>query len=66
MVLLTWTAVIGTGCVVTACLGAVLWESPAPAEQVVEFQTAHISRSGRSTTVFRLFAVSIGIGADWV
>ena len=40
MALLTWTSVIGTGWVVTACLSAVLRERRAPAEQVVEFQTA--------------------------
>ena len=53
MALLTWTAVIGTGWIVTACLSAVLWERRAPAAQVVDFQTADVSRSTSSTTVFR-------------
>ena len=39
MALLTWCGVIGTGWVVTACVGAVLWERNAPAETVVESQT---------------------------
>jgi hypothetical protein len=43
MALLTWTAVIGTGWVVTACLGAVLWERRAPAQEVVELQTAEVA-----------------------
>jgi len=43
MALLTWTAVIGTGWVVTACLGAVLWERQAPAQEVVELQTAEVA-----------------------
>jgi hypothetical protein len=41
MALLTWCGVIGTGWVVTACVGAVLWERNAPSATVVESQTAH-------------------------
>ena len=40
MALLTWCGVIGTGWVVTACVGAVLWERNAPSQTVVESQTA--------------------------
>ena len=36
MALFTWCGVIGTGWVITACVGAVLWERLAPAETVVE------------------------------
>lgn len=43
MALLTWCGVIGTGWVVTACVGAVLWERNAPSQMVVESQTAHHS-----------------------
>ncbi len=32
--------VIGTGWVVTACVGAVLWERNAPAQTVIESETA--------------------------
>jgi hypothetical protein len=39
MALLTWCGVIGTGWVVTACVGAVLWERNAPSQTVVESQT---------------------------
>ena len=39
MALLTWCGAVGTGWVVTACVGAVLWERNAPAETVVESQT---------------------------
>jgi hypothetical protein len=39
MALLTWCGVMGTGWVVTACVGAVLWERNAPTETVVESQT---------------------------
>jgi hypothetical protein len=31
--------VIGTGWVITACVGAVLWERSAPSDTVVEVQT---------------------------
>jgi len=40
MALVTWCGVIGTGWVVTACVGAVLWERNAPSQTVVESQTA--------------------------
>lgn len=40
MALLTWCGVIGTGWILTACVGAVLWEREAPAETVVESQSA--------------------------
>lgn len=40
MALFTWCGVIGIGWVVTACVSAVLWERLAPAETVVETQTA--------------------------
>jgi hypothetical protein len=40
MALLTWCGVIGTGWIVTACVGAVLWERRAPAETVIESQSA--------------------------
>ena len=40
MALLTWCGVIGTGWVVTACVGAVLLERNAPSQTVVESQTA--------------------------
>lgn len=39
MALMTWCGVIGTGWVVTACVGAILWERTAPAETVIELQT---------------------------
>lgn len=40
MALFTWCGVIGIGWVVTACVGAVLWERLAPPETVVGAQTA--------------------------
>ena len=40
MALLTWCGVIGTGWILTACVGAILWERRAPAETVIESQTA--------------------------
>ena len=40
MALMTWCGVIGTGWVITACVGAVLWERTAPTETVIEAQTA--------------------------
>ena len=43
MALLTWCGVMGTGWVVTACVGAVLWERSAPVETVVESQTEALS-----------------------
>ena len=39
MALLTWCGAVGTGWVVTACVGAVLWERYAPSKTVVESQT---------------------------
>lgn len=39
MALLTWCGAVGTGWVVTACVGAVLWERNAPSKTVVESQT---------------------------
>lgn len=39
MTLMTWCAVAGFGWVVTACVGAVLWERTAPTETVIESQT---------------------------
>lgn len=39
MALLTWCGVSGTGWVVTACVGAVLWERAAPSETVVSSET---------------------------
>jgi hypothetical protein len=40
MALMTWCGVIGVGWVVTACVGAVLWERTAPSDTVIESQTA--------------------------
>lgn len=40
MALITWCSVLGTGWVITACVGAVLWERNAPADTVIEAQTA--------------------------
>ncbi len=40
MALLTWCGVIGTGWILTACVGAILWERQAPTETVIESQTA--------------------------
>jgi hypothetical protein len=39
MALLTWCGAIGTAWVVTACVGAVLWERTAPSDTVVDAQT---------------------------
>jgi hypothetical protein len=39
MALMTWCGVIGIGWVVTACVGAVLWERTAPSETVIDSQT---------------------------
>jgi hypothetical protein len=39
MTLMTWCGVIGFGWVVTACVGAVLWERTAPAQTVIESET---------------------------
>ena len=43
MALMTWCGVVGFGWVVTACVGAVLWERTAPPETVIESQTAESS-----------------------
>ena len=40
MALMTWCGVLGTGWVITACVGAVLWERTAPTQTVIEAQTA--------------------------
>jgi hypothetical protein len=40
MAIMTWCGVLGTGWVITACVGAVLWERTAPTETVLEAQTA--------------------------
>ena len=40
MAIMTWCGVLGTGWVITACVGAVLWERTAPADTVLEAQTA--------------------------
>ena len=40
MALMTWCGVIGVGWVLTACVGAVLWERSAPSDTVIESQTA--------------------------
>ena len=40
MALMTWCGVLATGWVVTACVGAVLWERTAPTETVLVAQTA--------------------------
>ena len=39
MALMTWCGVVGTGWVITACAGAVLWERTAPTETVLQAQT---------------------------
>jgi hypothetical protein len=43
MALIIWCMVMGIGWVVTACVGAVLWERTAPPETVIESQTAEVS-----------------------
>ena len=40
MAIMTWCGVLGTGWVLTACVGAVLWERTAPTETVLQAQTA--------------------------
>ena len=40
MALMTWCGVLGTGWVITACVGAVLWERTAPTDTVLRAQTA--------------------------
>lgn len=39
MAIMTWCAVLGTAWVITACVGAVLWERTAPTDMVLEAQT---------------------------
>ena len=43
MALIMWCMVMGIGWVVTACVGAVLWERTAPSETVIESQTAEVT-----------------------
>ena len=40
MSIMTWCGVLGTGWVITACVGAVLWERTAPTDTVLAAQTA--------------------------
>jgi hypothetical protein len=40
MTLMTWSGVLATGWVVIPCVGAILWGRNAPAQTVIEFQTA--------------------------
>ena len=40
MAIMTWCGVLGTGWVITACVGAVLWERTAPTDTVLEAQTS--------------------------
>jgi hypothetical protein len=40
MAIMTWCGLLGTGWVVTACVGAVLWERTAPTDTVLQAQTA--------------------------
>jgi hypothetical protein len=40
MAIMTWCGVLGTAWVITACVGAVLWERTAPTETVLQAQTA--------------------------
>ena len=40
MAIMTWCGVLGTGWVLTACVGAVLWERTAPTDTVLQAQTA--------------------------
>lgn len=42
MALMMWCGVVGTGWVVTACVGAVLWEHTAPTDTVIDSETAEI------------------------
>ena len=39
MALVTWCLIVGIGWVITACVGAVLWERVAPTDTVVDAQT---------------------------
>ncbi len=40
MAIMTWCTVLGTGWVITACVGAVLWERTAPTDTVLQAQTS--------------------------
>ncbi len=40
MAIMTWCGVLGTAWVITACVGAVLWERSAPTDTVLQAQTA--------------------------
>ena len=40
MAIMTWCGILGTAWVITACVGAVLWERTAPTDTVLEAQTA--------------------------
>jgi len=40
MAIMTWCGLLGTAWVITACVGAVLWERTAPTDTVLEAQTA--------------------------
>ena len=59
MALMTWCGVIGTGWVITACVGAVLWERTAPTTTVIEAQTADGLRTAGLLPHGR-FAILIG------
>ncbi len=43
MALFIWCSVVGTGWVVTACVGALLWERTAPARTVIESQSSDLT-----------------------
>jgi hypothetical protein len=49
MALMTWCGLIGIGWVVTACVGAVLWERTAPSETVIESETDVLNASDPKT-----------------
>lgn len=48
MALLTWCGVSGAGWVVTACVGAVLWERAVPSQMVIESETDDEMRAVRA------------------
>jgi len=43
MAIMTWCGVLGTAWVITACVGAVLWERTAPTDTVLRAQTAEMA-----------------------
>ena len=43
MALMMWCGVMGTGWVITACVGAVVWERITPTDTVIESQTADVT-----------------------